>query len=75
MLKLSKCDSSELWDRFIETSAQQNVFSTSDFLSALGVSYDAWFLTDSVEPVLGALPRSGEADWLPTISAPDSLLA
>ena len=55
MLELVKCDSTESWDRFLLASPQQNVFSTSAFLSAMGVSYDAWFLTDSGKPVLGAL--------------------
>ena len=55
MFELLKCDSSELWDSFLKASPQQNVFSTTAFLSAMGVSYDAWFLTDSGKPVLGAL--------------------
>ncbi len=55
MFELVKCDSSESWDRFLASSPQQNVFSTTAFLSSMGVSYDAWFLTDSGQPVLGAL--------------------
>lgn len=55
MFELLKCDSNELWDRFVEASPQQNVFSTTAFLSALGVSYDTWFLADAGKPVLGAL--------------------
>jgi hypothetical protein len=55
MLELVKCGSGEAWDRFVEASPQQNVFSTTGYLSALGVPYDAWFLTDSGKTVLGAL--------------------
>ncbi len=55
MFELVKCDSGELWDRFVKSSPQQNIFSTTAFLSSMRVSYDAWFLTDSGKPVLGAL--------------------
>lgn len=55
MLELVKCESGEVWDSFVEASPQQNVFSTTGFLSALGVPYDTWFLVDSGKPVIGAL--------------------
>lgn len=55
MFELVKCDSNESWDRFLELSPQQNIFSTTAFLSSMGVSYDVWFLTDSGKPILGVL--------------------
>ena len=55
MFELVKCDSSEPWDSFVDASPQQNVFSTTAFLTVLDVSYDTWFLTDEGKPVLGVL--------------------
>jgi hypothetical protein len=53
--ELRKCESSRMWDDFVEKSPQQNVFSTSAFMDAHGASYHRWLVTDAGEPAVAVL--------------------
>lgn len=52
---LKNCDSNQKWNEFVEHSPQGNIFCHSQFLAALDVRYDLWFVEEKGQPQAGAI--------------------
>jgi hypothetical protein len=55
MTRLDRWTDEDAWNRFVTTSPQGSVFSTTSFLGALGVEYDLWHLEDEATGGIGAV--------------------
>lgn len=53
--ELVKCNSPELWDHFVSESPQNSIFCKTQFLDALCVGYQTFFLHKDAKPILGAI--------------------
>jgi len=54
-LKISLCTDKEVWNRFVATSPQENVFCTTDYLDALKEDYELLFVEEGEVPQCGAI--------------------
>ena len=54
-MELIKCNSPELWDQFVDESPQNSIFCKTQFLDALCVGYQTYFLLKDAKPILGVI--------------------
>jgi hypothetical protein len=54
-MELIRCKSPELWDQFVDESPQKSIFCKTQFLDALCVGYQTYFLYKDSKPILGVV--------------------